>query len=199
MDNKKLVYGIGINDCKGWSTHRNKPKEDLKYRIYNLWHHMLMRAYSPKLHKQCPTYKGVTVCERWHRLSNFAEDIVNIPNYELWRDNPRQFMTLDKDTKIANNKHYCLEACVFLTKQESSRDVFTRCQAATKTPEAKRKNVASRMRAIICTYPDGTSKKFESMAEAERQGFSRSYIRVCLNKPHRSHKGCKFQRAEACF
>lgn len=196
MSKRKLVYGVGINDCRGWSTYNNKPKDDLCYRIYSLWHHMLMRAYSEKFQSQCPTYKGVTVCERWHRLSSFAEDIAKIPNYELWKNNPSKFITLDKDTRVLNNKEYNIDTCVFLTKQESSRDVFTRCQAATKTAEAKRKNMLSKLKPIICTYPDGTQKIFESAMSAEREGgFDHSQIAACCKEFRKSHRGCKFRYA----
>lgn len=193
----KLVYGVGINDCRGWANHKNRDQSDIEFRIYSLWHHMMMRAYSPKFQEQCPTYIGVTVCERWHRLSNFAEDISKIPNYELWRDNPRKCICLDKDTLVPGNKEYALEKCTFLSKAESSRDVFTRCQAATKTPEAKRKNVLSRLKPILCTFPDGTQKVFESAMELERQyGFYHSFVAAICRGKKKSGYGCKFEYAQ---
>ena len=77
----KLVYGVGINDCKGWSTRINKSPDDLHLRIYSLWIRVLTRGYSKNYKRTHPTYRDVSVCERWHRLSTFAEDIKNLPGY----------------------------------------------------------------------------------------------------------------------
>lgn len=192
-----LVYGVGINDCAGWSNRETLATDDIRYRTYNLWHHILMRACSPKFKSQYPTYEDVTVCERWLRLSNFVEDLPKIKGYELWRDNPKKHICLDKDTLVAGNKEYCLEKCVFITKEESSRDVFNRHKEKMRSPEVKERNVAPRRKPVICTYPDGTEKTFASASEAEAlEGFCHSYIaKVCLGKAN-IHHGCKFRYAD---
>ena len=122
-----LVYGVGINDCYGWaSSWRTAGKEDLKFRIYHLWHRMLQRVYSAQFHIKNPFYMGRSVCERWHRLSLFAEDIKKLPNFELWAASPNGRVMLDKDTLVTGNKEYSPATCCFLTAEESSRDVGIR-------------------------------------------------------------------------
>lgn len=192
-----LIYGVGINDCKGWSNRETLATDDIRYRTYNLWHHILMRACSPKFKSQCPTYEDVTVCERWLRLSNFVEDLPKIKGYELWRDNPKKHICLDKDTLVAGNKEYCLEKCVFITKEESSRDVFTRHKEKMRSKEVQSKSIATRSKAVICTYPDGREEYFPSCAEAERTGkFNHSLISAVCRGIKSSHHGCKFRYAD---
>ena len=65
-----MVRGIGINDMpRGWRT-----QSLLNEKIYSKWSHMLLRC-TKKYQEKHPTYKGVAICERWIRLSNFIEDI----------------------------------------------------------------------------------------------------------------------------
>lgn len=119
-EEKDKIYGIGISDMpNGWIT---KNKNNTK--IYQTWADMLKRCYSKKYHEKYPTYKGCYVCEQWHRLSNFVEDVSKIPNYNEWINNDisREF-SLDKDIKSDNkNKCYCLEECQFvLTKRNAEQ------------------------------------------------------------------------------
>lgn len=111
-----MVHGVGINDMPyGW-----RKESELNYRIYDCWKHMLERCYSKKYQEKFPTYKGCYVCERWLRLSNFVEDISKIDNYELWINNPKKYIALDKDIKNnGNNKCYCLEQCMFVTNEKN--------------------------------------------------------------------------------
>ena len=111
-----MVHGVGINDMPyGW-----RKESELNYRIYDGWKHMLERCYSEKYQEKFPTYKGCYVCERWLRLSNFVEDISKIDNYELWINNPKKYIALDKDIKNnGNNKCYCFEQCMFVTNEKN--------------------------------------------------------------------------------
>lgn len=193
------VYGVGINDCKGWSNFKNGRRYNLPYRMYSLWSLMLMRVYSEAYLKDNPAYRGVTVCERWLTLSKFAEDIQHLPNYELWRDNPHQRVCLDKDIRIKGNREYRPEACMFVTLSDSSKDAATRNPAFYRKvcPQKVKDAVArSLSKAIICTYPDGTEKWFKSMHEASRQdGFAVANISSCCRGKAKTHLGCKFRFA----
>lgn len=193
------VYGVGINDCKGWSNCKNGRRTKLPYRIYSLWSLMLMRVYSEAYLKTCPSYRNVTICERWLTLSNFAKDIQELPNYKLWRDNPGQRVCLDKDIRIKGNKEYRPEACMFITASENSKDACTRNPAFYRKvcPQKVKDAVAKSLsKAIICTCPDGTEKKYQSMSEAARQdGFGISNISACCRGKANTHRGCKFRYA----
>lgn len=195
----KLIYGVGINDCDGRTKYKAKNGTALDKRIYSLWYSMLMRAYSEKYIRQHPTYRNVSVCERWLRLSNFAEDIQYLPNYELWRDNPGQRICLDKDIRVKGNKLYSPETCMFVTLSDSGRDAATRNPAFIDPVCSKlrqEKAFDSRRKEVICTYPDGTEKTFPSMGEVEREeGIYKAYVsRCCLGKI-KSYRGFKFRFA----
>ena len=127
-----MVYGVGVNDMpKGWTV-----ENEYNYRVYQLWKDMIKRCYSNKFHEKFPTYVGCTVCVRWLTLSNFVEDVVKIDNYEYWRDNPNQGISLDKDIKSNNqNKCYCLKNCMFVSNAENTRQA-NRARTGEKNPHA---------------------------------------------------------------
>ena len=119
---KGIVYGKGINDMEhGWTKANEWNK-----RVYRTWHRMFVRCYSSKYHEKQPTYIGCTVCNRWLRLSNFVEDIVKIPNYEYWLNNPNKRVALDKDIKSnGQNKCYCLEQCQFVSQTDNNKQAMS--------------------------------------------------------------------------
>jgi len=91
-------YGIG----------KYKSKENHKYtKMYIKWHGMMQRCYDPKELIKQPTYKGVTVCSKWHNFQNFAE---------WYKDNYVDGYELDKDLLSLPNtpKRYCESTCIFL-------------------------------------------------------------------------------------
>ena len=110
-----MIYGKGVNDMHyGWAQENEWNK-----RVYRTWHNMIKRCYSEKYHKQGPTYKTCNVCNRWFKLSNFAEDLPKIDGY-----NEIKFLNgdicLDKDIKSnGQNKEYCLEQCMFVTNEKN--------------------------------------------------------------------------------
>ena len=112
-----MIYNKGINDMpKGWMSKNNKNK-----RIYKTWHHMLVRCYDEKYHETRPTYIGCSVCNDWLILSNFVRDFKLIDGYD-----EEKFLNgelcLDKDIKSdGKNKIYCLEQCMFVSKEENIR------------------------------------------------------------------------------
>ena len=186
-----MIYGIGINDCKGWSNWKKLGKDNLKYRTYILWKGMFGRCYSED--KEHPTYSDCSVCERWLKLSNFATDIVNLPNYELWATNPHSFICLDKDTIIKGNRIYSPEACMFLTIQESNKEMNARVGHNRVKRILNPKLTTKR---IVCIFPDGREEEFVSAREAERKyGFDNRHITKCCHGTRKTHKKCKFHFA----
>lgn len=104
--NKKLAYGVGINDLDGPVKTNGKH---LKF--YAAWHHMLERCYSKKSLSKRPTYRNCSVCPDWLVLSNFKK----------WFDaNYREGSTLDKDILIQGNRIYSPEACSFVPQYVNS-------------------------------------------------------------------------------
>ena len=173
-----LICGKGINDMPcGWAS-----KNELNKRVYQVWHRMLYRCYDEKLHEKKPTYINCTVCNRWLYLSNFVEDIVKIPNYNLWlsgfneKINPYQ---LDKDIKSnGTNKCYCLEQCQFVSHEENSR------QAHKGKHKGKHKieRYDLNMNLIDIKY------QFEYV----EMGFNAGHISDCCRGRRKTHKGYIF-------
>jgi len=97
------VYGVGYV-----GVGKHKPSFNRKdTKAYEKWNGMLERCYSDKWHVGKPTYKGVTVCKKWHNFQNFAEwyEKYYVDGYEL-----------DKDLLALPNvpKRYCENTCVFI-------------------------------------------------------------------------------------
>ena len=98
----KLVFNHGINDYS--KSIKQQNGKDIP--AYRSWVTMLQRAYDPKYHAKHPTYKGVTICNKWHYFCN----------YKKWYDAqyPQKGEHLDKDLLIQNNKLYSPETCNFI-------------------------------------------------------------------------------------
>lgn len=96
-----LVYGVGINDKKGFK----KTKE------YNLWVNMLARCYSNRFHLKQPTYINCSVSENFKSFSYFYDWCQNQIgfNNDGWH--------LDKDVLIKGNKHYSEDLCIFIPEE----------------------------------------------------------------------------------
>jgi len=113
MSDKKLVYGVGINDVDEPTSYKVFPEERIasggyKYigcPYYQRWTSMLQRCYSGSLHKRSPTYKDCTVCEEWLTFSNFKSWMVD----QDWESN-----ALDKDLLVGGNGVYSPRTCVFI-------------------------------------------------------------------------------------
>lgn len=119
----KSVYGVGmIGDVpKGYKTKYKKE--------YIVWNGMIERCYSERYQEKYPSYKGCSVCERWHRFDLFLEDIKNIPNYDLFINNTkRNGIHLDKDTLQDNttNKVYAPNTVMFLSNSDNVTEMNVR-------------------------------------------------------------------------
>ena len=105
---ERRTYGIGyLGEGKYNSCENGK-----KTKCYKVWHSMLQRCYDPKLQEREPTYRGCTVCDKWHNFQTFAE---------WYNDNYYQIhgevMCLDKDILIKGNKIYSPETCCFVPEK----------------------------------------------------------------------------------
>jgi len=102
--NRKLVYGIGIND----SDYYINPIIDGKRVIcpyYTKWHSMMTRCYDPKYHIEKPTYIDCTVDKEWHSFMSFRKWMMS----QDWVNKH-----LDKDLLFPGNKIYSKDTCCFV-------------------------------------------------------------------------------------
>lgn len=97
-----MICGTGINDVPGaW---KDIPP-------YEAWTGMLRRCYDPKALEKRPTYRGCSVCQKWHLLSNFLE----------WAESRwAPGLCLDKDVLVPGNKTYAPGRCLFVTQAVNS-------------------------------------------------------------------------------
>ena len=78
-----------------------------RHRLYNTWYLMLNRCNNKKAHNYKNYGKrGITVCDEWHDLSKFIEDM---------EDTHRDGLSLDR---IENTLGYCKENCRWATQKE---------------------------------------------------------------------------------
>lgn len=104
IGNRKLVFGIGINDI-GSCDGNGKITES-----YLSWVSMLRRCYSNVFNDRWTTYKKCSVCNEWLTYSSFKK----------WFDeNHINGFALDKDLKQfgLEYKVYSPETCVFIPSE----------------------------------------------------------------------------------
>lgn len=109
------VCGVGIRGSKTKVNVRTS-------KAYTAWNHMLIRCYletSPDYHRYGA--KGVTVCDRWLRFDNFAEDVKSLEGYEDWINNKQYALDKDKKAIKGQPKIYSPETCCFLSFSENSK------------------------------------------------------------------------------
>lgn len=88
-----------------------KPVHGLRRNpVYNSWHEMIRRCEDPRA-AQYKNYggRGITVCERWHKLENFYEDMGERPPGK----------SIDRKD---NNKGYYKENCQWSTCDEQNKN-----------------------------------------------------------------------------
>lgn len=102
---KRLVYGFGVNDADYKICKKVNGKNKM-CPFYTTWRNMIKRAHLKSFHLKCPTYSGVSVCEKWRSFMAFRLWMVG----QDWRGKQ-----LDKDILIPGNKVYSPESCVFVS------------------------------------------------------------------------------------
>lgn len=99
------VLNIGIYDLDESSTIYDRTS-------YRYWYNMFLRCYGAMKRK---TYEGCSVCNEWHKFSNFKR----------WFD--KHYVKrwhIDKDILIKGNKEYSPESCCFVPSEINS--LFTK-------------------------------------------------------------------------
>lgn len=111
------VFGVG---CLGTASGYAKRKESR--RLYYTWRNMIRRCYDKTYNKyQYYGGRGVTVCDRWHRLDNFIEDITNLPGYDPDKFEKNE-LEMDKDVIGRNEKIYSPETCCLISHSANVRE-----------------------------------------------------------------------------
>lgn len=115
------VFGVGSLGYAVGYAKRNESR-----RLYYTWRGMLRRCYDPTYSKyRWYGERGVTVCERWHRLDYFLEDIVNLPGYNTEKFESGE-IELDKDSIDYSRKEYSPETCSLLSHKENNQIALQR-------------------------------------------------------------------------
>lgn len=117
--NRKLIYGVGINDADYYVSHRDEKGKKISCPFYARWKRMLTRCYSEKFHVTNPTYVGCSVTEEWHGFSEFKDWMEK----QSWEG-----MALDKDILVPGNRVYSPSTCVFVPRQLNQ--IFADARAA---------------------------------------------------------------------
>jgi len=95
MTREKLILGVGVSDVSSVA----------RCKFYRVWHGILERCYSPKLHEKRPNYIGCSISNEWLHFSNFKSWMKK----QDW-----QGKQLDKDILIQGNKLYSSDTCIFV-------------------------------------------------------------------------------------
>lgn len=178
------VYGVGtLGIMKDGSKPKTTDGHGKPTREYDLWKGMLKRCYDKKWHEKYPTYKDCSVCDRWLVFANFLEDLPLIEGYEFWRDNPKQRIALDKDSKIEGNKIYSLDTCCFISNSDNVKERIKRCG------NPSNGNGRPKRKVMAISLTESKVIVFQSMLQATKLGFDQGTISKCCQGKVKSHKG----------
>ena len=135
--NKKLVYGVGINDADYAISSLADGKRVL-CPYYSKWRGILMRCYSEDSRKRQPTYADCTIAVEWIVFSVF----------KAWMEKQEwEGKELDKDIIDPHNKQYGPSSCAFVTSALNQLVTHSRFKEGRTLPtgvwEIPRKKVSS--------------------------------------------------------
>ncbi len=109
INNRRKVYGVGVND---FPTNTNIDGKDIWE--YKRWIEMLRRGYDVAYKEKNPTYKDVFVEDHLHSFTNFYDHIKTMIGYGV------DGYELDKDLLFKDNKCYSRDTIVFVPKEINS-------------------------------------------------------------------------------
>ena len=171
----------------------HKGKRNISHtREYSLWYSMMYRCYSEKSLEKHPTYRNVTVCERWHDLQNFLKDLPLIEGYELWLNNDNYCLDKDLKQQGIDNKVYSLDTCCFITNEENIREMALRTELGKTTKKTKVYGI---------NIKNGEKTRlFNSIEEACNElGVHKSCVSRCIHGERKTHGGYKWFEIEEEF
>jgi hypothetical protein len=101
--------------CYQVSQCRNRTTHKLSYnRLYFVWASMMVRCYRETF-QDFHNYggRGIKVCDRWHNVSNFVEDMTEGSGKGLQLD------------RVNNDENYSKQNCKWSTRKENNRNKRT--------------------------------------------------------------------------
>lgn len=111
MKEKKLVFGVGINDAD-YDVSKSALIDGKWKKVWNCpfhikWFEMIRRCYSLTYKSTHPTYSSCLTVPEWHYFMTFRAWMEK----QDWQDKQ-----LDKDILLPGNKVYGPEFCVFVDR-----------------------------------------------------------------------------------
>lgn len=157
---------------RGW-----KQQELWRSKAYTMWKGMWRRVSNPKMKYWCN-------CEIWEDFkffSNFLYWLESEPKFEEFCSTCGDIKwCIDKDMKDPNNRNYFPECMTLTTQSHNCKDVLNRVG----NPSSNNK------RPIMgISLKDGSIITFDSIQEAQNNGFNKGNIASCLNGSRISHGG----------
>jgi len=155
---------------------------------YLTWSEMIKRCYSKYAPDKSPSYKGITVCKRWHCFQNFCEDIQLLEGYEKWANSKsKAAYHLDKDILCESlniiPKIYSLETCMFVSQNENLSESTIRNNLTGLT--------------YIGISPNGEEHEFTIQKEfANKYKLDPSALTKCIKGKLKQYKGWTFKVKE---
>jgi hypothetical protein len=151
---------------------------------YLTWSEMIKRCYSKNAPKKSPSYKDITVCERWHCFQNFCEDIQLSKGYEEWKNSKNKAYHLDKDILCESlniiPKIYSPKTCMFISQRENISESTIRNNLTGLT--------------YVGISPNGDEYEFIEQKEfASEYKLDTSALSKCLRGKLKQHKGWTFK------
>lgn len=145
---------------------------------------MIIRCYDEKYQEKQPTYKGITVDQKWHSFQVFCEDIQFLEGYQDWKNSDS--LELDKDILCENMnispKIYSKDTCLFITKVKNNY---------------YKKLVLTGLKYVAHRVSDGYEEEFENQTEfARKWDLTKQGINYCVKGKTKVHRGWKFKIKE---
>lgn len=108
-----LRNGI-VTSCGCFQREQSTKHGNWQHRLYKIWRAMMQRCYNPK-DTRYNDYggRGITVCERWHNLNLFIQEM------------DKSYQTKLEIDRIDNEKGYGPENCRWSTHAEQARNKRT--------------------------------------------------------------------------
>lgn len=176
-----------VNDMpRNW-----KRQDEVNYRIYNMWVHMIRRCYSEEVQEKHPSYKDCTMQSELLYLSNFVNWFEQEEHYnDFLIDHSARKWSIDKDILVEGNKEYAIGKIKLVTLSENDKDAQKRID---RTKCGKREPIVG-----VNIKDNNDIKYYNSMQDAERDiyGFNHGKISMCCQGKRNSHKGYKWYYLE---
>ncbi|CAM0081235.1 HNH endonuclease [Vibrio phage D51] len=105
------VCGIGFLGEGSYSRASHKKE-------YTLWSSMIDRCYSGRDSRK--HYSDCSASKEWHNFQIFCKEVVDLPNYKLWKFT--KHYELDKDILNRDARVYSKDTCQFVTVKENREE-----------------------------------------------------------------------------